>query len=219
MLFATVMCLNLASAQNQSEQKMIGNIRVIIRNGKTLIFRNSYCGGGVGKLQAFQKGTSDVLFTNLSEQALDDAALLNDLSKTSAHDAFWLDGFRCIFENNWKERKTVVLASGSIQPCDVATEASRLYGIPVNSWFLGRSNQFVFWSTGPILFRKNFRNGVVEQVRCPNYVEKISGASELPDGKLLLFASGKNPNFFHGHPGWSGILSLDFSTKKFERIK
>lgn len=198
---------------------MIGNIRVVIGKGKTLIFRNSYCGGEAEKLQAFQKGTSDVLFTNLSEQALDDAVLLKDLSKTSAHDAFWLDEGRCVFENNWKERKVVVLASGSIETCDVAAEGRSLYGIPSEGWFLGRSDRFVFWSTGPVLFRKNLGNGIVEQVCCPNYVEKISGASELSDGKLLLFASGKNPNIFHGHPGWSGILSLDFATKKFERIK
>lgn len=198
---------------------MIGNMRVIIAKEKTIIFRNNYEGKDSSKLQLFQKGMSEVLFSNLPPQALEDSALLKDLSKTSAHDAFWLDEGRCIFENNWKERKVISVATGAVDVCDVAVEARKLYEIPQEGFFLGRSEHSIFWSMGTVVYRKDLGNGLIEQLGCPSYVEKVSGAVEVMGGKILVFASGKNPNIIHGHPGWSGVLSLDFVTKKFERIK
>ena len=59
MIFAGVICLNLASVQSPGGHKMIGNMRVIIAKEKTIIFRNNYEGKDSSKLQLFQKGMSE----------------------------------------------------------------------------------------------------------------------------------------------------------------
>lgn len=162
---------------------------------------------------------NEILYSSVPQDKFDRLASLKGSFRTHGYNAFWFDDDRCFFIDNSGETKIVRVSSGLISPCSIDQEAHGVYDFPQDGNFLGRSERFIFWAQDSTLFWRSPGGGAIDSVKCPKYVKKLIGVIGMSDGKVAIFASGKNPSFFSGHPGWSGVLSFDFAGRSFNRVE
>lgn len=211
-----LLCQTPASAQGVCN--MDGYLKLVYIENSAMLYRNN-------ELDFFKITKSidsrgnEILFSNVPKDKMEKMASLKLSFKLHGYNAFWLDRDRCFYIDNSGNKKIIGILSGSVGVSDLNEEAHKLYDFPTDGNFLGRSAQFVFWSQDSVFFWRNPETGVVDSAKCPKYVKAISGAIGLSNGKVAIFASGKNPSFFSGHPGWSGVLSFDFAGRSFSRIE
>jgi hypothetical protein len=91
--------------------------------------------------------------------------------------------------------------------------AEEIYGVPKDANFLGVTSTLIFHQKKVFdgyLYYKRIGTGWA-RYQLPKHVEGVESIYATTDAVLVL-AYGKNPNFFHLYPGWSGVINIHASS-------